>query len=201
MLKIEVETYSRILVVTDALDEADVQVWAPLLKHLQAVSGISLLVTSRDTGDIALELRPDQCLNIGANERDMRRYIEERLSGSTGRFKRLIEANADSGLHEEIITGVMEKADGMFLLAQLHMNSLEAKVSRLADLRLALAKLPEHLETTYDETLGRINDGDKPLAYQIFSWLIHAARPMTIRDLQYALAVEDGTTAINARDL
>ncbi|KAF8868958.1 hypothetical protein BD779DRAFT_1743439 [Infundibulicybe gibba] len=200
MLKVEVETYSRVLIVTDALDEADVWVWAPLLKHLQALSRISLLVTSRDTGDVAHELRPDQCLDIMANDGDMRRYIEGRLSGSTGRFKRLLEANMDSDLREEIITGVVKKADGMFLLAQLHMNSLE-EVSRVSDLRLALSKLPEDLETTYDETLERINNKDRPLAYQIFSWLIYAAQPMTMRDLQYALAVEDGMTAIDTRNL
>ncbi|KAF8877975.1 ankyrin repeat-containing domain protein [Infundibulicybe gibba] len=199
MLKVEVEIYSRVMFVADALDETEVQVWAPLLRHLQALSGVSLLATSRDTGEIAFELQPDQRLDIMANKEDMRKYVEGRLAGSTGRFRRLLEANTN--LREEIITGVMKKADGMFLLAQLHMNSLEAKVGRVTDLRLALAKLPRDLETTYDETLGRINDEDRPLAYRIFSWLIHAARPMTMRDLQYALAVEDGTTAINAQDL
>ncbi|KAF8874892.1 hypothetical protein BD779DRAFT_1450513 [Infundibulicybe gibba] len=209
MLKVEMETYSHVLVVIDALDEIEIQVWAPLLRHLQILSRIRLLATSRNTGDIALELQPDQHLDITANEGDVRKYIQGRLSGSTGRFKRLLDVNMN--LHEEIITGVMKKADGMcvagpslmivvlnsmtyqsyrFLLARLHMNSLETRVGRVTDLRLALANLPRHLETTYDETLGRINDEDKSLAYQIFSWLIHAARPMTMHDLQYALAVD-----------
>ncbi|KAF8874890.1 hypothetical protein BD779DRAFT_1702108 [Infundibulicybe gibba] len=199
MLKVEVETYSRVIFVIDALDEIDVQIWAPLLGYLQALSRISLLATSRDTGEVALELQPGQRLDIMANEGDMRRYIERRLLGSTARFKRLLDANTD--LHEEIITGITKKADGMFLLAYLHMNSLETKVGRVADLRLALAKLPESLETTYDDTLERISDDDQPLAYQVFSWLIHAVRPMTMRDLQYALVVGDGVTAIDARDL
>ncbi|KAF8874904.1 hypothetical protein BD779DRAFT_1450586, partial [Infundibulicybe gibba] len=59
-LKVKVGTYSHVLVVVDALDEADVHGWAPLLRDLQALSGVSLLATSQDTGDIALELRPDQ---------------------------------------------------------------------------------------------------------------------------------------------
>ncbi|KAF8874898.1 hypothetical protein BD779DRAFT_1450612, partial [Infundibulicybe gibba] len=152
MLKIEVETYSRVFVVVDALDETDVRVWVPLLRHLRALSRTSLLATSRDIGDIMLELRPDQRLDISVNGGDMRKYIEGRLSGSTGKFGRLLEANLD--LREEITTGVMKKADGMY-----------------------------------------------PLAYRIFSWLIYAAQPMTIHDLQYALAVDDGMTAIDTQDL
>ncbi|KAF8881917.1 hypothetical protein BD779DRAFT_1626992 [Infundibulicybe gibba] len=198
ILKVEAETFIRVFVVIDALDEIEIQIWAPLLGRLHTLSRISLLATSRDTGEIAFELRPDQRLDVMADKGDIQKYIRERLSNSTGTLKRLLDANAL--LHEEVVARVTENAAGMFLLTQLHMNSLE-KSARITDLRRALAELPGDLKTTYDETIGRIGDEDKPLAYHIFSWLMHAARPMTIHDLQYALAVEEGMTAIDADNL
>ncbi|KAF8883103.1 hypothetical protein BD779DRAFT_1626420 [Infundibulicybe gibba] len=197
MLKIEVETYDRVLVVIDALDEADVEMWTQLLGRLQALRKISLIATSRDTGEIEFGLRPCKRLDITANEGDMKKYIEGRLE-SSGKFKRLLKTRRD--VHEEIVAGIMNKADGMFLLVRLHMNSLETKL-RVTDLRQALVELPDTLDATYDEAMSRISNDDKALAYRVISWLVHAAQPMTIRDLQYALAVEDGMTAINNDDL
>ncbi|KAF8870385.1 hypothetical protein BD779DRAFT_1447919 [Infundibulicybe gibba] len=197
ILKAEVETYARVFVVIDALDEADIDVWAPLLGHLQVLPGISLFSTSRDIHEIALKLQQCQRLDIMANEGDIRKYIEGRLE-SNAKFKRLLERHR--GIHEEIVAGILTKADGMFLLVRLHMNSLETKL-RVRDLRRALDELPNTLDATYDEAMSRIGNDHKALAYQIISWLVHAVQPMTIRDLQYALAVEDGMTALDIDDL
>ncbi|KAF8873650.1 hypothetical protein BD779DRAFT_1424193, partial [Infundibulicybe gibba] len=136
----------------------------------------SILATSRDVSEVGLGLQPHRRLDIVANEGDVRKYMEGRLASSV-KFKQLLKDCLV--VHGEIITGVMAKADGMFLLAQLHMNSLETK-HRVADLRRALGTLPNTLDATYDEAMSRINEDYKELAYQIISWLIHAARPIVI---------------------
>ncbi|KAF8883121.1 hypothetical protein BD779DRAFT_1399250, partial [Infundibulicybe gibba] len=163
---------------------------------LQTLRGINLIATSRDMGEIELGLPPHQRLDIMSNERDMRKYIEGRLESSV-KFKQLLKKGV--GVNE-IVTGVMKKADGMFLLAQLHMNSLETKLN-VRDLRRALDELPNTLDATYDEAMSRISNDYRALAYRIISWLIHAARPLTIRDLQYALAIEEGMTVPNSDNL
>ncbi|KAF8875243.1 hypothetical protein BD779DRAFT_1450238, partial [Infundibulicybe gibba] len=199
ILKVEVETRDRVLIVIDALDEADIEVWAPLLGHLRALHKISLFATSRDTGDIGLRLWPYQRLDIIVDDGDMRKYVERRLESSS-RFKQLLEIRAD--VREEIVAGVVKRADRMFLLARLHMDFLETKDRvRVKDLSRALDELPQTLDATYDEAMSRINNDDKALAYRIISWVIHAAQPMTIRDLQYALAVQEGMTALDTNDL
>ncbi|KAF8873311.1 hypothetical protein BD779DRAFT_1451983 [Infundibulicybe gibba] len=197
ILKAEVESYDRVFVVIDALDEADTEIWTQLLGCLRPLRGISLIATSRDTGEIEFGLRPYERLDITVDEEDVRKYIEGRLE-SSGKFKRLLKTRR--GVHEEIVAGIMNKADGMFLLARLHMNSLETKL-RITDLRRALDELPNTLDATYDEAMSRISNDNEALAHRVISWLIHAAQPMTIRDLQYALAVEDGMTAIDDDDL
>ena len=83
---------------------------------------------------------------------------------------------------------------------RLHMDSLETKSSRSA-LRKALNELPKELTDTYDDALKRISPDHKELAYQIFSWLVHALRPLTEADLQYALAVQEGMTELDEDDL
>ncbi|KAF8882595.1 hypothetical protein BD779DRAFT_1444754, partial [Infundibulicybe gibba] len=156
-----------------------------------------LIATSRDTGEIELGLWPYERLNIVVNEGDMEKYIEVQLE-SSAKFRWLLGTHRD--VHKEIVAGVTKKADGIFLLAQLHMNSLEA-VHRVTDLHRALDKLPSTLDATYDEAMSWIRNKDRKLAYRVISWLVRAIRPMTICDLQCALVVEGGMTATDTDDL
>jgi hypothetical protein len=90
-----------------------------------------------------------------------------------------------------------------FLLAQLHLSSL-AKKDNCRDVRRALRSLPKELDDTYDEALQRIwsQDHDKvKRARQILSWISFAFRPLTIREIQHALAVEPEDTDIDEEAL
>ena len=82
-----------------------------------------------------------------------------------------------------------------FLLAQLHLDSLKDKATTKA-IKVALAMLPKGsgaLDTAYDEAVARINNqqpGFRERADQLLTWIIFAMRPMTVVELQHALAVE-----------
>lgn len=81
-----------------------------------------------------------------------------------------------------------------FLLAQLHMESLTDPMSK-KEMREALRSLPKEIDETYDRTMGRIR-AQKPkfvlLAERILAWIANARRPLTVKELQHALAVEPG---------
>lgn len=89
-----------------------------------------------------------------------------------------------------------------FLLAKLHLDSLSDKTSVKA-VRLALDQLPkgaEALKHAYEDALQRLQGqktGFALLAKQIIAWLVCAARPLTVLELRYALAVEDDAVAID----
>jgi len=86
-----------------------------------------------------------------------------------------------------------------FLLARLHMDSLVGKLST-AEVLSALEILPEGMDDTYDEAMERIGrqvDNDKELAKRVLSWLTYLVRPLSLRELQHALAVVPNTTNIN----
>ena len=59
--------------------------------------------------------------------------------------------------------------------------------------RLTLERLPTQLDDMYSDTLVRIKSQDMEdvaIAHQVMGWVTHAKRPLTIREIQHALAVE-----------
>jgi hypothetical protein len=88
---------------------------------------------------------------------------------------------------------------GRFLLAQLHMASLSTKPNRKA-VREALEKLPEQLDSTYDEVMRRIenqNSDDRKIAQRVLGWISFAKRPLSLLELQHALATEPRTESFD----
>ena len=80
-----------------------------------------------------------------------------------------------------------------FLLAKFHIESLARKQSPKA-LRAALRTLPKGLDKTYEETLQRIhdqNEDDVLLAQRVLYWLSYAVWPLTVLQLQHAIAAQD----------
>ena len=78
-------------------------------------------------------------------------------------------------------------------MAQLHLSTIATKHSRKA-LKLALQTLPIELYRTYDEALQRINDQNKEdssLAKKVLLWVSHALNPLTLIELQHAVAAMD----------
>ena len=76
-------------------------------------------------------------------------------------------------------------------MAKLHMDSLVSK-SSLRAVRNALKTLPTQVNATYDEVIARIraqNPDDRGLADKVLSWIVYARRPLSLQELQHAIAV------------
>ena len=91
-----------------------------------------------------------------------------------------------------------------FLLASLHMQALKDKVS-MRKVKEALAQLPRGSgsaasKIAYDETMNRIRGQEKgfcDLAIATLSWISLAKTPLILEELQCALSVEPGDTAMD----
>ena len=71
-------------------------------------------------------------------------------------------------------------------------------------IRDALEHLPKGLDSTYAEAMTRIdkqNRDDRDLAENVLSWISYAVRPLSITELQHALAIEKGHTEIDLEAL
>lgn len=186
--------FSRVFIVVDALDECRVNdsCRAKLLSQLsqfQTSCEANIFATSRFIPEITERFERDTWLEVRASKQDIQRYVERHID-ELPRF-----VGRDPDLQQEISSEIVKAVDGMFLLAQLHLNSLKGKRSRTA-IRDTLKRLPTGTESyncAYSDAMMRI-EGQLPdeatLAKEALSWITCAKRPLTTTELQHALAVK-----------
>ncbi|KAI9755847.1 MAG: hypothetical protein M4579_004129 [Chaenotheca gracillima] len=164
ILRSEIEHYSKIFLVVDALDECQDDnegTRSILINELRSLPGdLSILFTTRHQGLIPPISNGVNRIEIKAIEQDVSRYVQGRIKNE----KRLrTSLGDDPSLRQDIVDGIVKNVDGI------------------------------QLYDTYDEAMARIEEQSPEeieLAEQILSWICYAVRPLTIGELQHALAVE-----------
>jgi hypothetical protein len=114
-LRQEIDTfYTCAYIIVDALDEGPEQ--SRLLYDLRHLSNsVRLMVTSRDLPSIGGSMREIPRLEIHAQDEDIEKYIESRLSQATEfQLRHLLEQDPD--LQQLLIRSVKEKSNGMWVL-------------------------------------------------------------------------------------
>lgn len=199
LLRAAVGGFSKTLIVLDALDECpekDGMREHFITELLGLQPQVQLLVTSRIIPMIERQLADAKRVDIRASDEDIKTYLLERMN-SSGKMKGYFDK--DQELRSKITGTIIGKAGGMFLQARLHLDSLIAKTN-LRKLKVALDSLPEGLDETYDEVVERINTqnaDDSALAWKVLGWILHSAQPLTVIELQHALAVEPGDSYLD----
>ncbi|SCO92820.1 related to ankyrin [Fusarium oxysporum] len=193
--------YSRVFILIDALDECRTSDGSRtrLLEEvfeLQAQSGINIFATSRPIPDVTSLFEDSISLEIRATDEDVRRFLRSHMSRLPAFVRRRSE------LEEEVTSRIVRSVRGMFLLAQLHLDSLLGKTTIQA-VHDALAKLPSGsnayyraYETAMERIKNQVSD-HRELAERILPWIICAKRPLSVEELRHALAVEVGSTELN----
>ncbi|GFF43165.1 isoform 2 of serine/threonine-protein phosphatase 6 regulatory ankyrin repeat subunit A [Aspergillus udagawae] len=182
--------YSRAYIFIDALDECEVDgcrtKFLAEIFDLQAICGVNIFATSRFIPQITERFKYSMTLEIRACDEDVREYLKDRILQS--------ESAILVPVSEEIQSGVMKAVDGMFLLAQLHFDSIKSKKS-IRKVREAINSLPKGAEAynhAYKDAVQRIEGqgiDSQQLAKNVISWIVCAKRPLTTLELQHALAV------------
>ncbi|KAF4445698.1 Ankyrin repeat-containing domain protein [Fusarium austroafricanum] len=134
--------YSTVFIMIDALDQCQASggCRSKLLKaifDLQDKSKAKVFATSRNIPEITEKFRRRESLEIEirASDMDVRKYLD----GNMFWLPDFIGHNPE--LQREIKTRITQSAQGMFLLAPLHLRSLKG-VSSLAGVQATLADLP-----------------------------------------------------------
>lgn len=105
--------FSTVFIVVDALDESNESdgTRSGLIREiLKLPPNSQLLCTSRHIPDIEQQFEGSACLEVRASDRDVEKYLVERIEQSA-RLKR--HAIADPSLVEAITSNVVAKVDGM----------------------------------------------------------------------------------------
>ncbi|KAK0474353.1 hypothetical protein IW261DRAFT_1297882, partial [Armillaria novae-zelandiae] len=186
----ELKSYDCIYIILDGLDELDDDGCREGVLHALKALGnqIRVLVTLRPL-DTMQSFTEAHKIEIRANNADLKKCVIAGLA--VGHLPALL--SKDGSLGERIHKTVVKKADGMFLLANIHMNLL-AQCTNQWQLNTELDKLPGTLQNAYEYLLARIDSlPSKDLAYRVFGWVAFAAHPLAVKALQQALAIESGT--------
>ncbi|KAF2175608.1 ankyrin [Zopfia rhizophila CBS 207.26] len=204
-LRSVVESYSRVFIILDALDECiNTDKTRECLSHeifkLQKQTGISLFATSRIIPAIMKEFEGYAPLEIRASDEDMQKYLGSRMT----RQPSCISGNSD--LQQEVRTKFVTAAGGLFLLARLFGGLLEDKTT-CDTIKHAVLGLPEKLPENFDaldfaygEAMKRIkyqNKSSQKLATQVLAWITYARRTLKTIELQHALAVKAGESELD----
>ncbi|KAI9812564.1 MAG: hypothetical protein M1827_004553 [Pycnora praestabilis] len=202
LLQSAAEGFSKVFVIIDALDECleSGGVRDRFTSEIRKLPpNTQMLITSRPTMTIERELEGASRLEIRASDYDIRLYLEARVMEE----RRLARCCKDTAFREQIIEQLIESAKGMFLLARLHLDSLANKNNK-KDIRSALQHLPQQLDDVYNEAMQRVyrqEEDDVLLAKQVLSWITYAFRPLSIIELQYAIAVRPGDSEFDEEAL
>ncbi|KAN0083718.1 hypothetical protein V8E54_002806 [Elaphomyces granulatus] len=163
------KTYFRTFIIIDALDECKTNhIRNELLSEiykLQEGSDTRLMVTFRPS---IVPNPPSRVrkLEIQANKED----VEEYLSGRMSELPSVVQDNNE--LQCKIKTRILSLVDGMFLLAQLYINSLTDKFTE-RKINTALDNMrtgEEGLDKAYDDTVNRIENQGHGI-HHAMNWL------------------------------
>ncbi|KAI0859030.1 hypothetical protein F4860DRAFT_280944 [Xylaria cubensis] len=185
---------SRVFIIVDALDECQPfdgcrTKFLSAIFDLQKKARVNIFATSRFISDVTDQFKGAISMEIRATKDDISKYLQ----GHLPELPKFVTNH--SSLQDEITTSITEAADGMFLLAQLHFNSLSDKYT-INEIREALEKLKTGsnlYDTAYSNAMERIEGqltGQAKRAKQVLSWLTCAKRQLTKLELQHALGVK-----------
>lgn len=145
-------------------------------------------------------------IDIAAADQDLQTYIIQRIANAPS-LRQCVSKKA--GLQDEILEKVTTFANGMFLLARFHMDSLSTKL-RPSSVLSTLKNLPTEISSTYDQAMERIQSmpsDHREIAKCFLSWVAYTDRALTVPEIEHAtvtyLMLEDGeeTCTIDSDDV
>ncbi|KAJ6587483.1 ankyrin repeat-containing domain protein [Mycena vulgaris] len=200
-LNLAITQYPKVYFILDALDEYPEDIRHPFIQYLATLGPkVNIMMTSRPHIGLDSIIPEFQILEIRATDDDIYRYLSTQIEQSP-RLSRHIKARPD--LQEDIQSKIVANCKGMFLLAKLHIESLASK-NTIKAVREALQHLPTDLQQTYDEAIGRIKrqrEEDRELGLLALTWVANAKRPLSVSELQEALAIEEDSTFLDVDNL
>ncbi|KAJ7476772.1 hypothetical protein FB451DRAFT_1461160 [Mycena latifolia] len=189
-----VAQYPMVFLVIDALDEYPEQHRHLFFKYLGTFGPqVNIMMTSQPHINVDAQFPNLKIMELCATEDDIHKYLDTQIQNSV-RLSKHVHTRPE--LRDEIQAKIGENSQGMFLLAKLHIESLATK-NTIKAVREALQHLPKDLQHTYDEAMDRINyqtEEDRELGMLVLTWVANAKRPLSVAELQEALAIEPEST-------
>ncbi|KAL6696840.1 ankyrin repeat-containing domain protein [Trichoderma pleuroticola] len=211
LLQVITSLFSRAYVVIDALDECDDNDYSRtrLLNSLFAAQkkGLNICATSRNVHAIQQRFEDAIKWQVIPSENDIFSFLDRRMA----QLPDFVQSNIP--LQKEIKESIESAIEGMFLLAQMYIDSLVGKRS-IASVRRALEGLKTYpkeridrsdvLSKAYHKAMERIQQqkGDLPAdAMTILAWVVKSKKPLSLGTLRLILAIDVEKSKIDEDNL
>ncbi|OJD19086.1 hypothetical protein AJ78_00959 [Emergomyces pasteurianus Ep9510] len=202
--KVIAQKLDQIILIVDALDECPKKERCQFIRFLDAVLKIpktKILVTSRKEDNILHSFNDFNNVEVTKIEiqaddirGDVKTFVAENVrllrKGSYGKKLHI----GDDSLEGVIIHSLTNKFDGMFLWVYLQLEHL-CRVSEARQdwrIREELDRLPSGLDETYMRIVHDICsqlEYEKHIALNALMWVLHAKRPLSKKELRYAVTL------------
>ncbi|KAH6640435.1 hypothetical protein F5144DRAFT_589910 [Chaetomium tenue] len=188
-----------IYIVLDALDECgerkELLEWMKGFTTRPGLSHVHLIATSRPEEEFLSRipewLGKERCLPLDSKavDADIRSYVTAALKQNAD----FVDKRLSQDLLERICTKVGDGADGVnrFRWAACQLASLATCMSPRA-IEIALETLPRDLYETYHRMLQSIPANIAKDAMRLLQFLVHAKRPLTLREAVEVIATQAG---------
>ncbi|KAJ5631612.1 NACHT nucleoside triphosphatase [Penicillium longicatenatum] len=186
--------FRDIYILVDALDECPRgHGRKDVLRVIQEIRdwnlpGVHFLVTSRDLLDIREALDPTYQEHISIKNSGILEDISDFVSYQLENDKKLKKWGAR---HAEIRDKLIQGSQGVFKYVECQLASFR-RVRNLNQLDECLRSLPRDLDETYERILCEVDEADAEDLRRILTILCSSIRPLTVRELIEAHAVELG---------
>ncbi|KAH7409627.1 hypothetical protein BKA64DRAFT_705387 [Cadophora sp. MPI-SDFR-AT-0126] len=171
--------------VIDGLDECDPARRQDLLDAFQElITGsdniVKIFVSSRDDHDLVhrLSKTPNLYIRASDNSGDIESFVKTRVDEAIDKG-RILCGKVPQDLRNVIVENLIRKAEGMFRLVSLHVQSLcdPSRIKTRANVLDTLDHLPLDLQRSYDTIFGQITTSQYPnpdIADRVIKWLLFA---------------------------
>lgn len=188
-----VQAFSCCFIVVDAIDEADIQSQrSGFFEVLNAIrqpasSAVKVMATLRPHA-LGLEGKfyDPVRIEVLADRGDLRQFLEQTIKDHPDS-----ECTMDDELREKVLITLCDNANGLFLLPALQIRTILEQITK-ADVRKTLNNLSTNLTEAFQSTMDRIANLSvtrRDLAFRTLMWISHARRPLTVPELQHAMAL------------
>lgn len=186
-----IATFDHCYIVVDALDEADNSSRTGLFEVItamrQSCSTLKVAATMRPhTSNLWNKFHNVITIDILADPGDLRLYLRKTINEHPESDDLM-----DEKLKEKVLDTLCDNANGMFLLPALHIRSILDQITK-ADVKRTLMHLSTNLTQAFQSTIQRISNlstARKDLAFRTLMWISHTNRPLTVTELQHAMAL------------
>lgn len=192
-----ISTFSHVYIMLDGVDECHDRPGLGRFVRMARQTNANIYAAGR--GPIDLPIRGSGDIEIRAPRSDLETYIRTTLEEDQELYDLLTDSLAD-----EIVSTLVDYADGIFLLVKLALNGFSDLIT-VRQIRNALLRIPSSLTSAHQDTFDRIDfsgsAAKRDLALKALAWVLAARRPLTMTELLHALAFGPDDTEIDPENL